>query len=53
MKREWVIIEKRGDKCIALAGTEDISAINRALASLKQYKDERIRLGGLDHGWGR
>lgn len=48
MKRAWVILEKRGDELIPLAGTEDEKAINRALSALKQYKDERIRLGGLD-----
>lgn len=48
MKRAWVILEKRGDELIPLAGTEDEKAINRALNALKQYKDERIRLGGLD-----
>ena len=43
-----MILEKRGDELIPLAGTEDEKAINRALNALKQYKDERIRLGGLD-----
>jgi hypothetical protein len=47
-KRAWVILEKRGDQLIPLAGTEDEKAINRALNALKQYKDERIRLGGID-----
>ena len=31
-----------------IAGTEDPRAINRALAALKQYKDERIRSDKVD-----
>jgi hypothetical protein len=48
MKRAWIILERRGDEMIPLAGTEDEKAINKALSALKQYKDERIRWGGLD-----
>lgn len=48
MKRAWVILEKRGDQLIPLAGTEDEKAINMALSALKQYKDEKISQGELD-----
>ena len=43
--KSWIILERTNgtDEFVVLAGTEDKKAINKALASLKLYKDECIR----------
>jgi hypothetical protein len=50
--KSWVILEveniKGEDKYTVLAGTEDIKAINTALAAIKDFKDRCIKDGKLD-----
>lgn len=52
MSKSWVLLEITdvdGEKKFKpLAGTEDKRCINRALASMKLYKDETIKAGRVD-----
>lgn len=52
MSKTWVLLEVTtvgGDKEMkALAGTEDLKCVNRALAAMKLFKDEAIKAGRDD-----